>query len=688
MSKRVRITAIVATLCVCLSLFVVGVLSATTATLNVTSTLRFEADGVYVMVDGKLKQGTAVDASDLTTSSTYTGYSYSRIGGSGTDQHAPDGSASSSTFLQADGTTPAGDWAIGEITFTSTNKVVIYEFTVNNYSGFEVQATITTNIAEELSDEIANNQLTLDTYKDDIKDTSPSFTFDIPARTSVTTPGSTTYKIVVTLTNFMSSILTNEISMNFKFEEKLDVALSGSQYSGATHAVLAPTGSGSFTGGTTITDSSSTVNWDSLEANLTTTERAVKYRMEVTNNTEAGIKGVGEFTITGQSKPTPTTAGGVNTYEFTNYTVTEYAQYIQNIQPNDTQVYELVVELNQSADNATINVSISFDFTDDKMYQIEWEGNTYNYVNMGKYPQRYVGNTMNTELEALLQANDPALKETTKVYTTFDDCNLPTSTSAKDATPILVKSKQYTYIDGNTYARMETPDFNSTTYTYMNGETVTSGQAAWFKVEPIQWRVLTNNYNSTGSAMLLSELALSANTSFYPVYDTSYGDINNYARSDNAIRNYLTTYFYNQALTSEEQAKVTGRNFTEGELENKGVDETDIISALSDQKVWLPTRADYINSGYGFATSTSTSDDARLCSPSDFALANYSYLYTSGSYTTPARQNGGIVQYWTSSAASASDSAYYVYYSGLVSSRTVSYVDNAARPALLFNLAG
>ncbi len=688
MSKRVRITAIVATLCVCLSLFVVGVLSATTATLNVTSTLRFEADGVYVMVDGKLKQGTAVDASDLITSSTYTGYSYSRIGGSGTDQHAPDGSASSSTFLQADGTTPAGDWAIGEITFTSTNKVVIYEFTVNNYSEFDVTATITTNIAEELADEIANNQLTLDTYKDDIKDTTPTFNFTIPARTSTTTPGSTTYKIVVTLTNFMSSILTNEISMNFKFEEKLDVALSGSQYSGATHAVLAPTGSGSFTGGTTITDSSSTVNWDSLEANLTTTERAVKYRMEVTNNTEAGIKGVGEFTITGQSKPTPTTAGGVNTYEFTNYTVTEYAQYIQNIQPNDTQVYELVVELNQSADNATINVSISFDFTDDKMYQIEWEGNTYNYVNMGKYPQRYVGNTMNTELEALLQANDPALKETTKVYTTFDDCNLPTSTSAKDATPILVKSKQYTYIDGNTYARMETPDFNSTTYTYMNGETVTSGQAAWFKVEPIQWRVLTNNYNSTGSAMLLSELALSANTSFYPVYDTSYGDINNYARSDNAIRNYLTTYFYNQALTSEEQAKVTGRNFTEGELENKGVDETDIISALSDQKVWLPTRADYINSGYGFATSTSTSDDARLCSPSDFALANYSYLYTSGSYTTPARQNGGIVQYWTSSAASASDSAYYVYYSGLVSSRTVSYVDNAARPALLFNLAG
>ena len=696
MSKRVRITAIVATLCVCLSLFVVGVLSATTATLNVTSTLRFEADGVYVMVDASLKQGTAVDASDLTTSSTYTGYSYSRIGGSGTDQHAPDGSASSSTFLQADGTTPAGDWAIGEITFTSTNKVVIYEFTVNNYSEFDVTATITTNIAEELADEIANNQLTLDTYKDDIKDTTPTFNFTIPVRTSTTTPGSTTYKIVVTLTNFMSSISTNEITMNFLFERFTppDVALSGSQYSGATHAVLAPSSSNNFTGGA---NTGSSATWSGLQASLTETNKAVKYRMEVTNNTEAGIKGVGEFTITGQSKPTPTTAGGVNTYEFTNYTVTEYAQYIQNIQPNDTQVYELVVELNQSADNATINVSIDFNFTDDKMYQIVWEGNTYNYVNMGKYPQRYVGNTMNAELEALLQANDPALKETTKVYTTFDDCNLPSSISAKDATPILVESKEYTYIDGNTYVRMETPDFYDSSYTYMNGETVpakvqsgdtTKYPEQWYKVEPVQWRVLNPTKIETENAVLLSELALSANTSFYPTADSSYGDVNNYARSDNPLRNYLITYFYNEALTSEEQAKVTGRNFTEGELENKGVDETDIISALSDQKVWLPTRADYINSGYGFATSTSTSDDARLCSPSDFALANYSYLYTSGSYTTPARQNGGIVQYWTSSAASASDSAYYVYYSGLVSSRTVSYVDNAARPALLFNLAG
>ena len=489
--------------------------------------------------------------------------------------------------------------------------------------------------------------------------------------------------------------LTGQLTFN---PEGVYVKVSGQMYRGENYGTLAPLTAANYilpemtnydevdgvpAGNLPMT------SWTTPNVTLVPGERAVKYRIEVTNVSEAGIKGTATATITGATgTPSETTAGGVKTSVYTNCTVTEYAQYIQNIQPNDTQVYELVVELNQSATSATINVEISFNFTDDKMYQIEWEGNTYNYVNMGKYPQRYVGNTMNAELEALLQANDPALKETTKVYTTFDDCNLPSSTSAKDATPILVESKEYTYIDGNTYARMETPDFSSTTYTYMNGETVTSGQAAWFKVEPIQWRVLNPTEIETENAVLLSELALSANTSFYPASTTSYGDINNYARSDNAIRNYLTTYFYNEALKSEEQAKVTARNFAEGELEYNGVDEADITSALSDQKVWLPTYKDYTNANgdYGFSTSSGTAADARLCSPSDFALANYSYLYTSSSYTTPARQSGGTVYYWTSSAASASSDACYVFDDGSVSHDTVDFEYRAARPALLFNL--
>ena len=185
--------------------------------------------------------------------------------------------------------------------------------------------------------------------------------------------------------------------------------------------------------------------------------------------------------------------------------------------------------------------------------------------------------------------------------------------------------------------------------------------------------------------MLLSELALSANTSFYPTYDTSYGDINNYARSDNPLRSYITTYFYNEALTSEEQAKVIDRDFAEGELEYNGIDETDVTSALSDQKIWVPTYADYINSSYGFSTSTG-STATRYCSPSDFAIANYAFTYVDSNYKTPARQNGVTTIYWTSSAASASNDASYVLIFGYLHYGTVIGEGDAVRPALLFNL--
>ena len=485
--------------------------------------------------------------------------------------------------------------------------------------------------------------------------------------------------------------------------EGVYVKVSGQMYRGENYGTLAPlTASNYILPEMTNYDEVDGIpagnlplsTWTAPDVTLVPGERAVKYRIEVTNVSEAGIMGKATATIKGGTgTANSTTAGGVITTTYDNLTVTEYAQYIKNIQPNDTQVYELVVELNQSATSATINVSISFDFADDKMYQIEWEGNTYNYVNMGSYPQRYVGNTMNAELEALLSSNDNSLVETGKIYTTFDDCNLPTSTSVTDANPILVESKEYAYIDGNTYVRMETPDFNSASYTYMNGETVpamvqsgetTKYPAQWYKVEPIQWRVLNSTEilaGTTNQAVLLSELALSANTSFYPTATTSYGDVNNYARSDNPLRSYLTTYFYNQALTSEEQAKVTGRDFTEGELEYTASDT--VTSALSDQKVWLPTRADYINSSYGFSTSTAETS-TRYCSPSDFAIANYAYVNTS--YTTSARQNGGTTIYWTSSAYSASLNAYTVISYGTVTGNSVKLENRAARPALLFNL--
>ncbi|HIV01406.1 MAG TPA: hypothetical protein IAA62_02495 [Candidatus Caccopulliclostridium gallistercoris] len=221
MKKRRKIIALVTTLCLCLSLFVVGVLAATSAKFNVTSTLNFTADGVYVMVDASLKQGAdvgtaAVLAEGAPTQPTFKAYSYPRE----TGQDYPNGAASTTYFVDSTGA-QVDTWAIGDINYTSTNKVVVYEFTVSNYSPFEVQGTVS-GISEALVTYVEQGQLTIATYTGTSSSSatataSPTYSFNIPARTNETTPGVTCYKIAVTLNNFMNNLATGEIVMNVSF---------------------------------------------------------------------------------------------------------------------------------------------------------------------------------------------------------------------------------------------------------------------------------------------------------------------------------------------------------------------------------------------------------------------------------------------------------------------------------------
>ncbi|MBQ7365931.1 MAG: InlB B-repeat-containing protein, partial [Spirochaetaceae bacterium] len=93
------------------------------------------------------------------------------------------------------------------------------------------------------------------------------------------------------------------------------------------------------------------------------------------------------------------------------------------------------------------------------------------------------------------------------------------------------KSKEmgmFTYYlgdDGNHYVKEE-ENANGAGYKYSNGEQAGQGGTStkWFKVEPIVWRVLTEDYkdpngNSTGNALLLAEKILTGGIPYY--VDTS-----------------------------------------------------------------------------------------------------------------------------------------------------------------------
>ena len=241
MKKRSKIIALVITLCLCLSMFTIGVLAATSASLSVTSSLNFTADGVYVMVDASLKQGADVENATVlsgeggpTGQTTFKAYSYPRASG----QDYPSGEPSTTYFVNERGAQVSA-WAIGDITYTSTNTVVVYEFLVSNYSNFEVQGMVE-GISDILDVYVTSGQISIVTYTGTSSESAdatdpPTYTFNIPARINETTPGIVCYKIVVALNDFMNTLTTGEIEMNVSFKEKeLEPVYEYFQYSGTS----------------------------------------------------------------------------------------------------------------------------------------------------------------------------------------------------------------------------------------------------------------------------------------------------------------------------------------------------------------------------------------------------------------------------------------------------------------------
>ena len=317
--------------------------------------------------------------------------------------------------------------------------------------------------------------------------------------------------------------------------------------------------------------------------------------------------------------------------------------------------------------------------------QAPW-GTTYKFVDVGQYPQDYVGDTLNEELKTWYQTTKPSSVDSYTVYN-------PVAYN-KLAPEKYITYYAYTYTDGKTYVRVPVTNVSEANrvvdeilrpvegglVTYSNGATVVDNVEAWFEVQPIKWRILTQEYDGGTTSYLLSEQLL-ASSCFY--IDSSASQANDYAKEDNYLRDYLTNVFYQDAFSSTDISKISGRDLTEGDLyplTNSG----SATVVLEDQKVFTPTYNDMLS--YSFK-GTTASDDARLKSPTDFAIANYTAITISTIFSTIDRVNGGAgVNYLCSSASSASY-AYLVIQNGLVEGN--SGVDSTLAgvcPALLFNL--
>lgn len=236
--------------------------------------------------------------------------------------------------------------------------------------------------------------------------------------------------------------------------------------------------------------------------------------------------------------------------------------------------------------------------------------------------------------------------------------------------------------EGEYYAKaFATPfQYYSTDATFSNGSKIIKDVPYWFKCEPIVWNILSNTY---GKYYIASSVLLDAH-GYYKSDSTRTIDgqtiyPNNYSYSD--IRAWLNEDFYNSAFA-------LGNEYIQTTTVDNSASTTDSTSNKyacdnTEDKVFLPSYQDYLNSEYDFSTSTEETD-TRCCRTTDWARArgarydraSLSYFYN--------------CIYWTRSPDS--DSSYHEVSivndeGALYASFTVNNTYVSVRPAITLKIA-
>ena len=201
--------------------------------------------------------------------------------------------------------------------------------------------------------------------------------------------------------------------------------------------------------------------------------------------------------------------------------------------------------------------------------------------------------------------------------------------------------------DGNYYIKCKENAYE-TGMSYSDGTSIAEISAnsyKYFKVEPIKWRVLTENYNGTGKWLLLAENIIAEES----YYDNEEGTrtisgatvyCSNYMHS--RIRAYLNGLSYNKegtnnsefnnagflqtAFSEESQSRIITTE-VKNDLDN--MDDVDFFATNADyicdntnDKVFLLSIREAREPSYGFAPVNDV-DAARNKAPTDYAKCNY-----------------------------------------------------------------
>ena len=243
----------------------------------------------------------------------------------------------------------------------------------------------------------------------------------------------------------------------------------------------------------------------------------------------------------------------------------------------------------------------------------------------------------------------------------------PQTIKADDVTITSTTDSRGYYLgsDGAYYAKVTAKPYFSG-YTFSTGKTVSRGTVYYFKVEPIRWRILSENGDT---ALILCD-SIIANHRF----DDSN---NNYANSE--IRAWLNAEFYNTAFNGLQRELILITT-VDNSVASTGYLSNSYACADTNDKIFLLSYEEVTNTAYGFSSSYSNNDTARRMQTTDYTRATGAYMSTSSSYY-------GNGHWWLRSPYFDYD--YYareVYYDGLVGNNDVDRGYGGVVPALQIRL--
>ncbi|MBE6783373.1 MAG: zinc ribbon domain-containing protein [Ruminococcaceae bacterium] len=200
----------------------------------------------------------------------------------------------------------------------------------------------------------------------------------------------------------------------------------------------------------------------------------------------------------------------------------------------------------------------------------------------------------------------------------------------------------------------------------------------YFKYEPLKWRVLDPDDGLIMCENIIDSQAYN-NTAYFNGSEyyqdstcTTYA--NDYATS--SIRSWLNEDFYNTAFVSSEKNAIQHTV-----LDNECPWTSEYSSTTTQDKIFLLSYYEAINSAYGFSEIAGDYDTARQASGTDYAACQGLWIskYTDSSY--------GYSWWWLRSAYEASDIACGVYGSGFADvDNGVCITSDGVRPALKINM--